>query len=122
MRYWTVAEANDALARVTALVERAREAASEVADHAEATRERAKGNGHPLQTDPPAGSLEAIADELAADGIVLRDLETGLVDFPAEASDGRLYWLCWRLGEDAVAWWHWPEDGFAGRRPISEAP
>ena len=35
---------------------------------------------------------------------------------------GRWYWLCWLVGEEAVTWWHWPEDGFAGRTPIDQPP
>jgi hypothetical protein len=53
---------------------------------------------------------------------VLRDLDTGLVDFPARLEDGREYLLCWVLGEPAVEWWHWPDTGFAGRRPLSDPP
>jgi len=53
-------------------------------------------------------------DEL---GITLRDIETGLVDFPALVS-GRQVWLCWRLGEDRVAHWHELETGFIGRKPL----
>jgi hypothetical protein len=64
---------------------------------------------------------EAIT-ELAREGIVLRDAEQGLIDFPARAPSGRVYWLCWIVGEPAVAWWHWPEDGFAGRTPITQPP
>ena len=55
-------------------------------------------------------------DEL---GITLRDIETGLVDFPALVS-GRQVWLCWRLGEDAIDWWHELTTGVAGRRPLAE--
>jgi len=55
-------------------------------------------------------------DEL---GITLREIETGLIDFPALAS-GRQIWLCWRLGEGDVAWWHELSDGFAGRRELAE--
>ena len=51
-------------------------------------------------------------DEL---GITLREIETGLIDFPALAS-GRQIWLCWRLGEDDVEWWHELGDGFGGRQ------
>ena len=50
-------------------------------------------------------------------GIMLRDIGTGLVDFPALAS-GRPIWLCWRLGEADIAWWHELEAGVAGRRPL----
>ena len=55
-------------------------------------------------------------DEL---GITLREIETGLIDFPALAS-GRQIWLCWRLGEGAVEWWHELGDGFGGRQPLVE--
>ena len=54
---------------------------------------------------------------LAEEGILLRDAETGLVDFPAER-DGRPVFLCWRLGEDRVAWYHEERAGFANRRPL----
>ena len=122
MRYFTAEEANAALPRVAALVDRAREAAAEVQEQAEAVRERARGNGEGPPATAGAERLQQIADELAADGIVLRDVDSGLLDFPARAEDGREYWLCWRSGEERVAWWHWPEDGFAGRRPLGEAP
>ena len=55
-------------------------------------------------------------DEL---GITLREIETGLVDFPALVS-GRQVWLCWRLGEGDVEWWHELSDGFGGRKPLIE--
>jgi hypothetical protein len=55
-------------------------------------------------------------DEL---GITLRDIETGLVDFPALVS-GRQVWLCWRLGEESVAHWHELTSGFESRRPLTE--
>jgi hypothetical protein len=54
---------------------------------------------------------------LAERGILLRDPQTGLVDFPADV-DGRRVFLCWRLGEDEVAWYHDEDSGFAGRRPL----
>jgi hypothetical protein len=66
--------------------------------------------------------VRAAADRLAAMGVLLRDPARGLVDFPARASTGRPYWLCWLDGEPSVRWWHWVEDGFAGRTPISELP
>lgn len=54
---------------------------------------------------------------LADRGILLRDPETGLVDFPAEV-DGRRVFLCWRLGEGRVAWFHDEQTGFSGRQPL----
>jgi hypothetical protein len=53
--------------------------------------------------------------------ITLRDIATGLIDFPALVS-GRPIWLCWRLGEDAVGWWHPHDAGFSDRRSIADLP
>ena len=53
--------------------------------------------------------------------VTLRDIETGLVDFPALVN-GRQVCLCWRLGEADVAWWHELDSGFAGRKPLSDLP
>jgi|SRR5438045_3697524 len=61
--------------------------------------------------------LRSEVERLAAAGILLRDPETGLVDFPAER-DGRPVFLCWRLGEDSVGWYHDVESGFVGRKPL----
>jgi len=55
-------------------------------------------------------------DEL---GIALRDIPTGLVDFPALVN-GRQIWLCWRRDEDAIHFWHDLDSGFGGRRPLIE--
>ncbi len=63
---------------------------------------------------------EALA-ELERQGIVLRDADRGLIDFTA-LHLGKEVLLCWQLGEDELAWWHFPEDGFAGRRPLPLPP
>jgi len=70
--------------------------------------------------------MQGVIDQMQAgvvriDGwkVCLRDIETGLVDFPALVS-GRQVWLCWRLGEADVAWWHELEAGVAGRQPLIE--
>jgi hypothetical protein len=50
-------------------------------------------------------------------GIEVKDIGTGLIDFPCDR-DGRVVYLCWRLGEDDIAYWHELDDGFAGRQPL----
>ena len=72
--------------------------------------------------------MRGIVDQMQADvawlderGIVLRDIATGLLDFPALAA-GRQVWLCWRLGEDHVEYWHGTDEGFAGRKPLAQLP
>lgn len=62
-------------------------------------------------------TLREDIEELARRGIMLRDPESGLVDFPSER-EGRRVLLCWRLGEDEIAWFHAEEAGFRGRQPL----
>lgn len=65
-----------------------------------------------------ARELDALERELDALGVALKDRSVGLVDFPGEI-DGRAVWLCWRLGEPAVRYWHELDAGFAGRQPLA---
>jgi hypothetical protein len=119
-RSWTVEQANaalpwvsEALARVQALLAAARRERRQAAG-------RVEGNGHAVAAG--GTELRAAVEALDEAGIVLRDLEAGLVDFPARLPDGREYLLCWVLGEPEVAFWHWPEAGYAGRRPLTDPP
>ena len=70
--------------------------------------------------------MKGIIDQMAAAvaridalGITLRDIERGLIDFPALVN-GRQVWLCWQLGDNGVTTWHELDDGFGGRRSIAE--
>jgi hypothetical protein len=63
--------------------------------------------------------MQAAVIELDGCGIELREISTGLIDFPAMVA-GRPIWLCWRLGEERVEWWHEISDGFDGRRRIED--
>lgn len=63
--------------------------------------------------------MQAAVAQIDAWGIQLREIETGLVDFPALVS-GRPIWLCWRLGEDRVGWWHEVTEGFDSRRRLED--
>ena len=118
---WTVAAANAALPRVRQLLERIKELVGQARQAREGAAERVEGNGH-APAGGAGGELRAAVDELTDQGIVLRDLDAGLIDFPARLADGRQYLLCWVLGEPEVAYWHWPESWFAGRRPLSDPP
>src|ERR1700745_669667 len=129
MRHFTPEQANAELERVRPLVEqlvaRRREhvAALERQEELEA---QIRGNGGGL---PPAGlaagaevdelarGLASLVDEITALGVQVKDLDEGLVDFPA-LRRGETVLLCWQLGEDEIAWWHRVEDGYAGRRPL----
>src|SRR5262245_65043753 len=64
--------------------------------------------------------IDATVGEIEESGVHLKDIQLGLVDFPAER-DGEVIYLCWQFGEPEVAFWHRVEDGFAGRRPLPGA-
>lgn len=61
--------------------------------------------------------LQACVEELTDLGVEIKDVHTGLVDFPCW-KDGREIYLCWRQGEPTLAWWHELHTGFAGRKPL----
>jgi hypothetical protein len=70
----------------------------------------------------PVVDVESALGELSEKGIVLRDPQTGLVDFPAVTEQGVVYLLCWKRDEDDLGWWHFAEEGFAGRKPLPVPP
>ena len=61
---------------------------------------------------------DAVA-EIDATGVQVKDLDTGLLDFPCVV-EGRTILLCWKLGEKGISHWHGPSEGFAGRKPVDE--
>ncbi|MCI0583182.1 MAG: DUF2203 domain-containing protein [Chloroflexi bacterium] len=63
--------------------------------------------------------MQAGVTRLVERDVTLREIEAGLIDFPALAS-GRQIWLCWRLGEGDIEWWHELDDGFGGRRRLTD--
>lgn len=62
--------------------------------------------------------VQELLERITGWGVELRDIESGLVDFPSVV-EGDDAFLCWKLGEPSVRYWHRPEDGFAGRRPLA---
>ncbi len=130
MRHFTPEEANAALEQVRPLVEQMvahRRAHVEALERQEELEGRIRGNGGGI---PPAELAEAAAevarqaralaravDDIVELGVEVKDLDEGLVDFPA-LHRGETVLLCWQLGEDEVGYWHSPQDGFAGRRPL----
>ncbi len=59
--------------------------------------------------------------EIQSLGCLVKDLDMGLVDFPAQR-EGKTILLCWRLGEPEIRFWHGVDEGFAGRKPLDEDP
>ena len=121
-RHYSVEQANAALGFVTERLERLRSARDRLNDEeARAALSAAapqNGGGDPGRLVSKAFlDLRGALAELQAMEIVLRDLDRGLVDFPA-TRDGHDVYLCWMEGEDEIAWWHDPESGYAGREPL----
>lgn len=119
-RVFTVEEANALLPGLTESLERIRRARQQVLSGGRRIRAWAAANGGGSWGREYWDALSTLRREIEAvvgQGIVLRDPETGLVDFPSRR-DGRPVFLCWRMGEERVGYWHGPESGFAGRRPL----
>lgn len=121
-RYYTVEEANAALDGVSERLRVLRAARERLTDEEARTAlseaAPANGGGAPGRVVSEGFlALRATIAELEAAGIVLRDLERGLVDFPA-LRDGREVYLCWVEGEDEIGYWHEPDAGYAGRQPL----
>ncbi len=140
-RFYDIDEANEALREVEPLLLGLRDQRAELIRVRDVILERsaspegqARGEG---AGDAPAGTttadtrtlrlrMQGLIDQMqaAVTGLVerdvtLREIESGLIDFPALVN-GRQVWLCWRLGEDRIGWWHELGDGFGGRRSLDE--
>ena len=129
-RYFTVEEANEALAEVRPLTEELvshRRALIEIQERQAALTTRISGNGGNVEPRELQEVQERLDGEVAGIarcvarihelGAQVKDLDEGLVDFPA-LRGGEDVLLCWRLGEDEIGFWHALDEGFSGRRPL----
>jgi hypothetical protein len=126
-RYWTLAEAREALPEAVALLTQLQ---TLLREHAESRAQQAPSgaggavrsvNGHGSASGPTRFEEEArrVLQRMDELGVQVKDVETGLLDFP-HLRDGEEVLLCYRLGEPDILFWHDLQSGFAGRRPISE--
>jgi hypothetical protein len=121
-RHFTRAEASALLPRLTAMLDRLREAKDELTDQEahEALADAAPTNGGG-EDGRKVGiaflEVRRLLETIERSGIVLRDIDRGLVDFPA-LLDGREVYMCWELGEEDVAYWHDMDAGYGGREPL----
>lgn len=129
-RYFTPEEANEALEEVRPLTEALvehRHALVELQARQVSLTARIAGNGgnvepHELQEvqerlDEEVAGIARCVARIHQVGALVKDLDEGLVDFPARREDEEVL-LCWHLGEDEVGYWHGIEEGFSGRRPL----
>jgi hypothetical protein len=119
-KVYSVEEANALLPYLAPTLIELRAGSDEAIRIKEAMEEAAVGNGGSAKGEKwrkKLARVQELIDRLNDWEVELRDLASGLVDFPAEIG-GRPAYLCWRLGEPEVAHWHSPDDGFQGRRPL----
>jgi hypothetical protein len=129
-RYFTPEEATAQLAEVRPVAEEFvahRRAMGAAARQRAQLVQRIAGNGGDFDPQEPRALEEEFEREgqevarcverLEALGVLVKDLDSGLVDFPA-LREGEEVLLCWKVGEDEVAFWHGVDEGFAGRKPL----
>jgi hypothetical protein len=123
-RHYTLEQASELLPRVAEIIERMRVARNQLGDREarEALSDAGPTNGGGASGRTVSQGFLELRDsmiELRELEVVLRDLDRALLDFPS-LRDGREVYLCWQEGEDAIEFWHDPEAGFAGRRPLAD--
>jgi hypothetical protein len=128
-RYWTLEEARAALPDIVGLLRELRGLAEQAAGapsrSSTSPRTASAGparsvNGHgSASPQDPLARARRLLEEITGRGIQVKDISTGLIDFPY-LRDGVEVLLCYRLGEDDIGFWHELQTGFAGRRPLSE--
>jgi hypothetical protein len=119
---FTLAQANSALplvGRVAADIVAAHTRARELHAKLESRVPPKERGGVEQELESTLARLQRLVDELAEIGCELKDYRTGLVDFVGRHENRDVY-LCWKLGEDKIEFWHELDAGFVGRRPVSE--
>jgi hypothetical protein len=122
-RHYTVEEANELLPRLESMLDQLRGARDRLTDAEvhEALSGAASANGggeQGRQVGEAFLEVRRLVGELQELGLVIRDIDRGLIDFPA-IIEGREVYLCWQRGEDEVGHWHDLDAGYRGRRPLA---
>ena len=122
-RLYTPDTANQALPLVSSIARDVRETALEMENLWTQAQEASEGGDERQRLEEQVRDIQdrfgGLLNELQQLGVELKDPFQGLLDFRAERQ-GREVYLCWRLGEDSVAFWHELEAGFAGRQPMAD--
>ena len=126
-RLFTLAEANALLPELVPILESLRETKARLIEARDALSKLTpamRSNGYGMAAvglERRVGNLVATLtrgiERVASLGVELKDVDQGLIDFPSRR-EGRIVLLCWRLGEGELAYWHEPDEGFAGRQPL----
>ena len=122
-RYFTLSEANETLNLIRPLVDEIQAIRQKVLSSQPdiwSALEKSVGNGGNRSLSlliEDFEQLDALVHSILELGVLIKDINTGLLDFPA-LREGREVYLCWQLGEGEIAFWHEVDSGYAGRQPI----
>ena len=122
-RFFTLPEANEALKSIRPWMDEIQFIRQEILKHQPeiwSVMEKSAGNGgNPVMSKMVKSfdRLDALMHSIQDTGVLIKDINTGLLDFPALKDEHEVY-LCWKHGEGDIAFWHEIEDGFAGRQSI----
>ena len=122
-RYFTLDEASatlDLIRPLLAEIQEIRQTILEKQPEVWPVLAKSAGNGGSLaasQVEHEFSRLNQLVHRIQATGAVLKDLDLGLIDFPAQRN-GREVYLCWKYDEDQIRYWHDLDTGFAGRQPL----
>jgi hypothetical protein len=129
-RIFTPTEANELLEELRPVAEQLvarRQALTEAAESRAELAGQIAGNGGGLQPqelvdvhdalEREAAEVARLVEEIQSHGVLVKDLDRGLLDFPAMRREDEVL-LCWCVGEDEIAYWHGTDEGFAGRKPL----
>ena len=131
-RYFTLDEANEALDELRPvaeeMVERRRELVEAQVRRASLGAQVGANGGDLTPSDfaeadeeleRAASALARCVERIEAAGVLVKDLDRGLLDFPSRRGDEDIL-LCWHVGEDDIQFWHGVDEGFAGRKPLGD--
>ncbi len=126
MKNFSLKEANSILPQIKLIVDEIKDKRKRLYDFIEKYEEEMESNQDELEIMMIKTEIDALNKEISelidiieSFGAVVKGIDPVLVDFPSYHND-QLIWLCWKEGEDKIEYWHGFNEGFAGRKPVSE--
>ncbi len=126
MKNFSLKEANSILPQIKLIVDEIKDKRKRLYDFIENYEEEMESNQDELEIMMIKTEIDALNKEISelidiieSFGAVVKGIDPVLVDFPSYHND-QLIWLCWKEGEDKIEYWHGFNEGFAGRKPVSE--
>ncbi len=126
MKNFSLKEANSILPQIKLIVDEIKDKRKRLYEYIEKYEEEMESNQNKheimmikTEIDALNKEISELIDIIESFGAVVKGIDPVLVDFPSYHND-QLIWLCWKEGEDKIEYWHGFNEGFAGRKPVSE--